>query len=538
MKFTIYPSVKMLGFASILIMSFNVQRSNAQQFLTTIDGWNAYVHLPDDYTDSVGKKYPLICFIPGTGEVGTNPSLLLTYGPSKFVAQGNIMQFMVNGKLEKPIVVSLQPSALWPNAYTLNRKLDTLFARYRCDQQRINVTGLSMGGWSWDNYVDNYSPVYTNKITSIVSMSAPEPDNTVSNMRFYALGGGTMWSFEGNLDLRGNDKIRDTMNSYVPGSNRYTLYSGGHCCWNTFYDPAWMENGESIYTWMLKQKKALIAGPVSPQAYAGKDSTIAATIISYSLKGSGNDPNGLLINFSWSELSGPTSGTITNPNAMLTSVSGLGTGIYKFELKVTNTVGLIGKDTLTISNGIAILPVTLTDFFAKTVDRKTVMVQWKTSSEINADHFVVEKGTDGIVFSEAGRQAAKASFGYEADYRLTDYLPENGVNYYRLKMVDKDGKFSYSKVVSVNIKYGDAKSIAINYADIKSNLLQLNINSFKAQQGGINIIDAGGKKLYSTTIILNKGINNFNRSISLPAGVYYANLISGNEKVAKAFIIK
>lgn len=146
MKSHIYTPARVLALATLLTLIFSFQTASAQQFLTQIDGWNAYVHLPDDYNDSVNKRYPLICFIPGTGETGTTASKLLTYGPSKFVAQGHNMQFMVNGKLEKPIVISLQPVNLWPNAWTINKKLDSVFARYRCDLQRINVTGLSMGG--------------------------------------------------------------------------------------------------------------------------------------------------------------------------------------------------------------------------------------------------------------------------------------------------------------------------------------------------------------------------------------------------------
>jgi predicted peptidase len=293
MKSNFYATGRTIVFFSLLFL-FSIP-TYAQQTLEKIDGWNAYVHLPDDYNDGTGKVYPLICFVPGTGEVGTDASLLLVNGPSKFVANGNTMQFTVNGKLEKPIVISLQPVSVWPNAYTLNVKLDSIIKRYRCDLQRINVTGLSMGAWSWDNFVDNYSSTYTNRITSIVSMSAPPPDNSVTNMKYYAINGGTAWFFEGNQDLRGNDQIRDTMNKYVAGSARYTLYVGGHCCWNTFYDPSWTENGESVYTWMLKQKKDLIKGALPPQANAGNDSTLAAPLLNLALKGYGNDPNGLPI---------------------------------------------------------------------------------------------------------------------------------------------------------------------------------------------------------------------------------------------------
>jgi len=523
-------------FAFLVIASFSNQKLQAQQFLTKIDGWNAYVHLPAEYNDSTSKRYPIIIFIPGTGETGTDASRLLSNGPSKFVAAGHNMEFNVNGKVEKPIVISLQPVALWPNAALINRKLDSVFARYRCDLQRVNVTGLSMGGWTWANYVNNYSPVYTNRITSIVSMSALEPDNGLGNMRYYPQAGGTAWFFEGNTDLRGNARIRDTMNRYVPGSARYTLYSGGHCCWNTFYNPSWLENGESIYTWMLKQRKALILGPTSPEANAGRDSLLSSVILNYTLKGYGNDPNGLTINFNWTKISGPLAGTITNPAILQTGVTGLTTGIYQFELRVTNTLGLMAKDTLVVNNGLIVLPVSLTHFSATAKGKNNVLVQWTTSSEIGTDYFIIEKSKDGQSFWEGSRSAARGIANLGAPYYFTDYLPENGINFYRLKMVDKDGQFAYSKVVSVTIKKDLSNSIDISSASASDNQVCLKLTSLNVVQAVVSIVDANGKKLFSGNISLNKGVNNFNRTAYLPRGVYFVNLVYGNKNNTKAFI--
>jgi hypothetical protein len=532
MKPKIYASARTLILVSILSVLTNIHTAFAQQFLTSIDGWNAYVHLPDDYNDSVTKRYPLICFVPGVGEVGTDPSRLLLYGPSKFIAEGHNMQFTVNGKLEKPIVISIQPAAAWPNPFVMNRKLDSILARYRCDLQRINVTGLSMGGWSWTNFVDNYSPAYTNRITSIVSMSAPAPDNGISNMRFFPQAGGTAWLIEGNMDMRGNDKVRDTMNSYVAGSARYTLYSGGHCCWNTFYNPTWVENGESIYSWMMKQRKALIAGPVYPQVDAGNDSSTSTISIALPLRGFGNDPNGLPINISWTKIAG-SGGTIVNPGTLQTNVSGLSMGTYKFELKVTNSVGLVAKDTVTINNGNVVLPVTLVDFTARAIDSKSVLVQWNTSAEINSDYFIVEKSSDALSFSEGQRTLAKNSNG--ARYSFTDYMPQTGTNFYRLKMVDKDGKFAYSKIVSVFIQ-NTHEALSVSPAYISNNQVRINISSTKSQPATVFIIDASGKRIGSTPVALNKGINNISTSANLASGVYYVKVATTNDQVTTTFM--
>lgn len=539
MKTNICPTGRATLLAFILFLSAGTNQAYSQQFLTTIDGWNAYVHLPDDYNDGTNKKYPLICFIPGTGECGTNPASLLVYGPSKFIAEGHNMQFMVNGKLEKPIVISIQPVALWPNAWVINRKLDSILARYRCDVQRINVTGLSMGGWSWANYVDNYDAYFNSRVTSIVSMSAPAPDNTSNSiglMRYYAMAGGTAWFFEGNLDLRGNDKIRDTMNKYVPGSARYTLYNGGHSGWNAFYTPTYIENGESIYTWMLKQKKALIVAPQSPEADAGNDSSLTNVALTVPLKGLANDPNGLPINFTWKKIEGPVMGNIVDANILETSVTGLVSGIYKFELKVTNSLGLVGSDTIIIANGFGALPVVLTEFKATKVNKKDILLQWSTSSEINSDQFIVEKSKDGVVFSENNRQPAKAKNYTGAFYNYTDQNTQAGLNYYRLKMLDSDGKFAYSKVVAISIAAGEGIAIAIDHIEAKNSFVTMQISSEANQLGSLIIMDAQGKILANNVISLSQGSNRISQQVTLPGGVYYAYINASGEKLSKAFI--
>lgn len=329
---------------------FFLNSLKAQQFLTRIDGWNAYVHLPSDYANSPSKKYPLILFLPGIGEVGTDPSKLMVNGPAIFIAQGDSMVYNVNGEIIRPIVISIQPASAWPTPSVLNQKIDSIERRWRIDTSCLNVTGLSMGGWAWQNYSDGYEPVFTNRVTSMVVMSAPEPDNSISNMKMYALAGGKWWGFEGDNDYRKMDLVRDAMNKYVPSSARYYKYIGGHCCWNTWYNPSWHDaDGESIYTWMLKQKKGGEKINVSPKANAGADKSITLPINSLSLSGSGQDADGTITGYSWAKVSGPNAGKIATPNNALTNINDLIGGIYKYELTVTDDNGAKAKDTVQVT---------------------------------------------------------------------------------------------------------------------------------------------------------------------------------------------
>ena len=325
-----------------LVLLFWNLTAFTQQFLTTIAGWNAYVHLPDDYNSNPQLKYPLIVFWPGVDEVGTDPTKLLIHGPSKFINDGWNGHVTVNGKTEKPIIISVQPTTAWPVIPLVNTRLDSIILRWRVDVNRMYFTGLSHGGWITNSFV-NHSVDYSKKLAATVGMSAVLPVNPYSQYKWYAEAGGKTWQFEGNSDLRGNNKITDTMNKYVPGSGRYTLYSGGHCCWNTFYNPSWTENGQSVYQFLLSNSKSLTVANAAPVANAGSDITIKLPANSVSLTGSGSDIDGSVASYSWTKLSS-LAGTINSPSSASTSITGLEQGTHLFRLTITDNAGATATD--------------------------------------------------------------------------------------------------------------------------------------------------------------------------------------------------
>src|SRR6478736_3701630 len=126
-----------ISFGKLLLLCLLVCVSSlsafSQQTLTKINGWNAYVHLPDDYNSTGTQKYPLIVFFPGTGEVGSDPNRLISYGPSKFVGSGWNGNVTVAGKTYKPIIISLQPPTLYPKPNVVDDQLNTIKSLYRVD---------------------------------------------------------------------------------------------------------------------------------------------------------------------------------------------------------------------------------------------------------------------------------------------------------------------------------------------------------------------------------------------------------------------
>ena len=88
---------------------------------------------------------------------------------------------------------------------------------------------------------------------------------------------------------------------------------------------------------------------IPPTANAGPDQTITLPTNSVTLSGSGTDPDGIIIAYLWTKVSGPAAGTITNPNTAATSVTGLVQGVYQFELRVTDNNNAFGRDTIQVT---------------------------------------------------------------------------------------------------------------------------------------------------------------------------------------------
>ena len=97
----------------------------------------------------------------------------------------------------------------------------------------------------------------------------------------------------------------------------------------------------------------------------------------------------------------------------------------------------------------AILPVKLVNFTA-TKKEIASLLNWATTQEINSKHFVIERSADGIVYTALATVLAAGNSFITKNYTFIDEKPHAGNNYYRLKMVDNDGKFEYSPVRIVN----------------------------------------------------------------------------------------
>jgi hypothetical protein len=167
-----------------------------------------------------------------------------------------------------------------------------------------------------------------------------------------------------------------------------------------------------------------------------------------------------------------------------------------------------------------LLPVILTDFFAEYKKDKSVLLYWQSSTEVNTGYYLIEHSYDGIHFQEIGVRTAKSQSNQLVNYDFYDYAPGFGNQYYRLKIVDNDGQFTYSPTRAVRIKNTE-ETLRLYPSTMPSNQT-LFIEWLPAQdeeRTKIHIMDILGREVYAQ--IIYPGIN----SAVIPQlnpGLYYA----------------
>ncbi len=138
------------------------------------------------------------------------------------------------------------------------------------------------------------------------------------------------------------------------------------------------------------------------------------------------------------------------------------------------------------------LPVTLLYFTARKQTATSVLVEWKTSLEINSKSFDVERSNDAVRFAKIGTVAAAGNSSTAIAYNFTDNNPVKGMNYYRLKQVDVDGKFVYSPARLVVFDGLDASTVKY-YPNPTSGILTIEIYAVNSNEKAvINITNAAG----------------------------------------------
>jgi predicted peptidase len=200
---------------------------------------NYLLYLPKDY-GKTDKQWPLILFLHGAGERGSNIDQVKSNGLPKLAAEGKEFDF---------IIVSPQcPQEGWwaEQAEALKLLVEDIAGKYRVDSGRLYITGLSMGGAGTWSMVTKYPDMF--------AAAAPICGGGESVMARFRLGKLPLWVFHGAKDnvvpLKRSQEMVDAVKAAGNQDVQFTIYpEAGHDAWTETY------NNPKLYEWFLSHKK-------------------------------------------------------------------------------------------------------------------------------------------------------------------------------------------------------------------------------------------------------------------------------------------
>lgn len=200
---------------------------------------NYALHLPEDYKKSK-EDYPLIVFLHGAGERGNDLSKLTIHGPLRLINEGE--------KIEAIILAPLCPkNKAWNNTEDLNVLINHISNKYKADESRIYLTGMSMGGHgTW-----NLALAYPDKFAAIAPICGFI--DWVFPRFVYKIKDVPTWVFHGEKDdiipISHSERMVKALEK-VDNNPKFTTYpNANHDSWTETY-----KNPE-FYKWLFSQKK-------------------------------------------------------------------------------------------------------------------------------------------------------------------------------------------------------------------------------------------------------------------------------------------
>ena len=202
---------------------------------------------------------------------------------------------------------------------------------------------------------------------------------------------------------------------------------------------------------------------------------------------------------------------------------------------VTGNYGLWDFWTVKLLN--VALPAELISFTARLVN-KTVDLNWQTAQEIDNAGFELQRSSDGINFIKLAFIASKALNGNSSSpltYTTDDVNPFNGSTYYRLKQLDIDGKFTYSKILLISAHQSGEINIVNVFPNPVMQNLSVQIFSPIEKTAWIVVINSSGQTVMKKEVNLLAGNNNFQLPVSLFARGEYLLKLSCDYKCESRF---
>ena len=179
------------------------------------------------------------------------------------------------------------------------------------------------------------------------------------------------------------------------------------------------------------------------------------------------------------------------------------------------TSGSGGSGWVIVIVGSSPLPVELSAFNAS-LRGESVELLWETATELNNEKFIVESSTEGEVFFSIGEIQGAGTVTEAQKYRFVHHTPSAGINYYRLKQLDLDGTFAYTKVLAVNAP--GVKDMRAFPNPVQDKLyLQYELSR---GPGNMLLLDGLGRRV-NAQVMGSTGAYEINLPLDLPRGMYW-----------------
>jgi hypothetical protein len=186
------------------------------------------------------------------------------------------------------------------------------------------------------------------------------------------------------------------------------------------------------------------------------------------------------------------------------------------------------------------LPIKLVDFTGRP-QGDDIVLEWKTSVEINNDYFTVERSDNGSRFNIMGTVMGAGNSSIPLKYTWIDYEPLTGINYYRLKQTDFDGKFAYLKTIAIsNIRPTSVLQVYNLFPNPNDGNFEIEFEAKHDKKAKIHIINSGGEVVRSYTQQYDKGVvkaMRYQLGEMLSSGIYTIVIEDGDERHYKKMTV-
>ncbi len=426
-----------------------------------------YESLPVDYASSKSKKYPLIIFLHGVQELGpgtasTLPKIKNNSGLAKQIDRGGFpTKFTVGGTDYSFIVIAPQFASQSNSAKSIDDLIAHVVKKYRVDENRIYLSGLSMGGGMTYDYVGN-NKKNAERIAAILAI-CPATTSTELKASNIAQAKLPVW-----ITVNSGDAAHYPANAKDATARIKALYTtsrspwltifdkSGHDAWTQTYDPNFKKGGYNVYEWLLLHSRGVSQQPVvttnPPSASAGTNQTITLPASTATLNASGSKASSgtAISSYAWTKVSGPSVGKITSASAASTTATGLtSAGTYVFEVKVTDNKGksATARVTITVKAAADTPPPVVKVGVNQTITLPTSKVT------LNASNSAASSGASisSYAWSKvSGPSVGKITSASSAKTTVTG-LTTAGAYVFEMKVTDNKGK-STARRVTITVK--------------------------------------------------------------------------------------